>query len=42
MDKLIAEANMDRFTETWLEGIDLVSLLSMLAIVFAVTCWVYL
>ena len=42
MDKLIAEANLGRFTETWLEGIDLVSVLSMLAVVFVTTLWVYL
>jgi len=42
MVKLVAQAIVDLFLEDWLEGIDLVSLLSMLAIVFVTTCWVYL
>jgi hypothetical protein len=42
MGNVVAKTIVDRFLENWLEAIDLVSLLSMLAIVFAATCWVYL
>jgi hypothetical protein len=42
MGNVVAKTIVDRFLESGLEATDLVSLLSMLVIVFVATCWVYL
>ena len=41
MGNVVAKAIVERFLENWDVGIDMVSLLSMLAIVFVATVWVY-
>ena len=41
MGNVVVKAIVDPFLENWLEEIDMVSLLSMLAIVFVATFWVY-
>jgi hypothetical protein len=42
MGNVVAKAIVNRFLENWLEGIDVVSLISMLTIMFIATYWVYL